>query len=192
MGMRDCKKIIVIGNAGSGKTQFAKRLAEIMNLPLIHLDKEFWQPGWRETPRELWLEKHKKLIEDDEWIIDGNYSSNLKERFLLADAVLFLDISRPRCYINLLKRYAKNKGQERDDLPEDCPEFLRPDQFRKVWFFPGSSRNRILSYMMRYPRPEMHTFYNLKAADKWLDILEEKIKKDSEKNDSESKDSESK
>ncbi len=40
MGMRDCKKIIVIGNVGSGKTQFAKRLTEIMNLPLIQLDKD--------------------------------------------------------------------------------------------------------------------------------------------------------
>ncbi len=178
MGMRDCKKIIVVGNAGSGKTQFSKRLAEIMGLPLIHLDKEYWRPGWRETPREAWLEKHRELISGDEWIIDGNFSANLKERFLLADAVLFLDISRPRCYCNLLSRYVKNKGKQRDDLPEDCPEFLRPDQFKKVWYFPNTTRNKIMSYMMRYPREQMHTFYELKAADEWLDKLEGKIQKD--------------
>ena len=183
MGMRECKKIIVVGNCGSGKTRFSLRLAEILGLPLIHLDKEFWQPGWIETPREEWIEKHKALISGDEWIIDGNYSANLKERFLLADAVLFLDISRPRCYLNLLKRKKEFADKQRVDLPPDCPEFLRPDQFKKVWDFPTSTRNRIMSYMMRFPREQMHTFYTLEAADEWLDALEAKVKEDHSKND---------
>ncbi len=181
MGMRDCKRIIVLGNACSGKTQFSIRLAKILKLPLVHLDKEYWRSGWCETPRERWLEKHKAIIEGEEWIIDGNYSANLKERFQLADAVLFLDISRPRCYYNMLSRYIKNRGKVREDLPENCPEFLRPDQLRKIWYFPQSTRNKIMSYMARYPRPEMHTFYDLRAADNWLDKLEEKVERDSQK-----------
>jgi len=32
--------------------------------------------------------------------------------------------------------------------------------------------------MARFPREEMHTFYTLKAANKWLKKLEEKINKD--------------
>lgn len=172
MGVRDCKKIIVVGNAGSGKTVFATRLSEILGLPLIHLDKEYWKPGWRETPREAWLEKHKDIISGDEWIIDGNYSALLKDRFLEADAVMFLDISRPRCYVNILKRKIKYSNAARPDLPEDCPEFIRPDQLKKIWYFPSGSRNRILSYLSRYPRKEMHTFYTIKAANEWLDKLE--------------------
>lgn len=178
MGMRDCKKIIVVGNCGSGKTRFSLRLAEILNLPLIHLDKEYWLPGWRETPREEWIEKHRALIKGNEWIIDGNYSACLKDRFLEADAVLFLDISRPRCYLNLLKRKKEFADKDREDLPPECPEFLRPDQFKKVWYFPTSTRNRIMSYMMRFPREQMHTFYTTKAADEWLDALEAKVKED--------------
>ena len=84
MGVRDCKKIIVIGNCGSGKTTFATKLAEILDLPLTHLDSEFWQPGWGTTPREQWLEKVKAMAARDEWILDGNYGSTLKERFLAA------------------------------------------------------------------------------------------------------------
>lgn len=181
MGMRDCKKIIVVGNCGSGKTRFSLRLAEILNLPLIHLDKEYWQPGWRETPREEWLNKHKTLISGDEWIIDGNYSALLKERFLEADAVLFMDISRPYCYLNLLKRNREFANKDRVDLPPNCPEFLRPDQLKKIWYFPTSVRNRIMSYMVRYPRKQMHTFYTMKAADEWLDKLEVKVEKDKQK-----------
>ena len=175
MGVRDCKKIIVVGNAGSGKTVFATRLSEILGLPLIHLDKEYWLPDWRETPREDWIEKHKRLYERDEWIIDGTYGVLLKERFQQADAVLFLDVSRPRCYINLVKRRIKYANKPRPDMPEDCPEFIRPDQLKKVWRFPNSNRNRIMSYMVRFPRKEMHTFYTESAAEDWLDKLEKKV-----------------
>ena len=181
MGVRECKKIIVVGNAGSGKTTFATRLSKILGLPLIHLDKEYWLPGWRETPREDWLNKHKKIIEQDEWVIDGTYGVVLKERFLEADAVMFMDVSRPRCYINLIKRRLKYAQTDRPDMPEDCPEFIRPDQLKKIWHFPNANRNRIMSYMTRYPRGEMHTFYSVSAANEWLDKLEGKVEKDKEK-----------
>lgn len=179
MGVRDCKKIIVVGNCGSGKTVFATRLAELLELPLIHLDSKYWQPGWNKTPREQWIEKVRTMTQDDEWILDGNYGSTLKERFLAADCVIFMDISRPTCYKNLVKRRAKYHSKQRPDMPEDCPEILRYDMLKKTWYYPRAERNRVLSYMARFPREEMHTFYSLKAANKWLRKLEEKIKENS-------------
>ncbi len=181
MGVRECKKILIVGNCGSGKTTFATRLAKLLELPLIHLDAEFWNPGWEATPREQWIEKVRALCTKDEWIIDGNYGSTLKERFQQADCVIFMDISRPTCFANLVKRRIKYHSTDRPDMPPDCPEILRGDMLRKMWFYPGSERNRVLSYMTRFPRREMHTFYTLKAANKWLDKMEEKIKADKEK-----------
>lgn len=171
MSIFECKKIIVVGNEGSGKTTFAEELAEILGLPLIHLDKEYWQPGWRETPREQWFEKQKQLISGDSWIIDGNYESSLKERFQAADAVIFMDIAVPVCCKNLIKRRIKYSTTPRSDLPEVCPEFIRVDQLRKVLLYPQTERNRVLSYMHRFPREEMHSFYTLSAAKKWLAAL---------------------
>ena len=59
------QKIIVIGNAGSGKTTFSKALSKKLNLPLIHLDKIFWYGIWHHISREnfdkfndlIWFEK---------------------------------------------------------------------------------------------------------------------------------------
>lgn len=175
MGVRDCKKIIVIGNCGSGKTTFATKLAEILNLPLTHLDAEFWQPGWNTTPREQWLEKVKTMAAGDEWILDGNYGSTLKIRFLEADCVIFMDISRPTCFINLFKRRIKYHTKPRPDMPEDCPEIIRRDELIRTWNYPKAERNRVLSYMTRFPKKEMHTFYSLKAAKDWLASLEQKV-----------------
>ena len=36
------KKVIVIGCPGSGKSTFSKKLNEITNIPLYHLDLMFW------------------------------------------------------------------------------------------------------------------------------------------------------
>ena len=68
---------MVIGSPGSGKSTFSTKLAKITGLKLIHLDKEFWNYGWIETPREEWVKKQKSLISGDEWIVDGNFNGGL-------------------------------------------------------------------------------------------------------------------
>lgn len=75
--MNAYNKIIVIGNCGSGKSYVSKQLSNIMGLPLIHLDNEFWKPNWVATDKEEWLKKQHQFIEKDKWIIDGNYNSTL-------------------------------------------------------------------------------------------------------------------
>jgi adenylate kinase family enzyme len=40
-------RVLVIGISGAGKSTFAQALADKTGLPLIHLDKEFWRPGWK-------------------------------------------------------------------------------------------------------------------------------------------------
>ena len=45
------KRILVIGSGGAGKSTFAKRLGEILELDVIHLDSLFWSAGWVETPK---------------------------------------------------------------------------------------------------------------------------------------------
>jgi adenylate kinase family enzyme len=45
------RRIMVIGSPGSGKSTFSRKLSEITRIPLIHLDKEFWNDGWVETQK---------------------------------------------------------------------------------------------------------------------------------------------
>ena len=171
--IRDCKKILVVGNDGSGKTWFARKLSEKLELPLVHLDKEFFRKGWRTTPREEWLEVHSQLLEQEAWIIDGYYASTLKERFLHADAVIYLDVPNLLCYRHLIKRSRQYKHKDRPDLPESCPEYLRPEQFRAIRLFNSTERNRVYSYMKRYPRKFMqvlHSDFEAKMFLKDLDL----------------------
>jgi adenylate kinase family enzyme len=57
--MIDAKRIIIIGSSGGGKSTLARQLGDITGLPVIHLDKVFWNPNWVETPKDIWQEKVK-------------------------------------------------------------------------------------------------------------------------------------
>ena len=56
------RRVLVVGISGAGKSTFSRALAQKTGLPLIHLDKEFWQPGWKETPRAIWRARLAELI----------------------------------------------------------------------------------------------------------------------------------
>src|SRR5262249_4327019 len=51
------RRILVIGISGAGKNTFTRKLAAKTGLPVIHLDTEFWKPGWGETERAEWRAK---------------------------------------------------------------------------------------------------------------------------------------
>ena len=63
---------MVIGSCGAGKSTLAKKIHDLTQLPLIHLDKAYWQAGWIEPDPEAWRQKNAELVAGDRWIIDGN------------------------------------------------------------------------------------------------------------------------
>ena len=71
------KRVLVIGSGGAGKSTFATRLGARLGLPVIHLDRVYWQPGWVETPKDEWLRKVEEMCAADAWVMDGNYSGTL-------------------------------------------------------------------------------------------------------------------
>jgi hypothetical protein len=89
------RRVLVIGICGAGKSTFSRTLARKTGLPLIHLDKEYWKPGWTKTPRDLWRARVGELVAGDRWIIDGNYAGSLDLRLPRADTVVRFDYPRP-------------------------------------------------------------------------------------------------
>ncbi len=139
------KRILIIGSGGAGKSTLAVQLGGLLGLPVVHLDAEFWHPGWVKTPDEEWHCRVSELVQADRWLMDGNYGSSLALRLEAADTVIFLDYPWPVCLWRVLKRVTGSYGRTRPDMAPDCPE--RFDlSFLKwiVWDFPRRSRAKLL------------------------------------------------
>ena len=129
--LEDKQRILIIGNSGSGKSTFGKFLSEKLNLPLIHLDKYFWKPGWKLPEQNEWTESVRELISDDRWIIEGNYYRTFMIRALRTDLIYFFDYSTVLCLYRIHKRVIKSKLklEIREDMAEGCEEKWADSEF---------------------------------------------------------------
>ena len=141
------KKILVIGSGGAGKSTFARRLGERLNLEVIHLDRHFWSAGWVEPPRAEWARDVEELTRRESWVMDGNYSGTLEQRVAACDAIIFLDLPRTVCVWRVVKRAVVYRRRTRPDMAEGCHEHLSLKFLRWVWDYPGRSRPKVLELL---------------------------------------------
>jgi adenylate kinase family enzyme len=145
------KRILVIGSSGAGKSTFARRLHEATEIKLIHLDKIYWQPNWVEpSDKTVWGEGLKNYLQEDEWIIDGNYSGTLEMRMQFSDTVIFLDIPNYICVYRILKRTLLYRKRGRPDMAEGCRERLSWEFLRLTWNYPIRSKPKVEALLKRF------------------------------------------
>ena len=63
------KRVVILGRGAAGKSTLAWRLGEIIELPVIELDRVFWQPGLIAMPPGQWSVLQQKLVAQDSWIV---------------------------------------------------------------------------------------------------------------------------
>lgn len=139
------KRIIIIGCSGSGKTILARKMGDLLGLPVHHLDKLHWLPGWVRPPDDEWRQIQQELVSGDQWIIDGNYGGTLNIRLEACDTVVYLAFSKYRCLYRVFKRSTLGRNRTRSDLNPECPEQM-PDWewIRWIWRYPKHSGPRVL------------------------------------------------
>jgi adenylate kinase family enzyme len=143
------KRVLVIGSGGSGKSTLARRLGERLGLPVIHLDRFYWNAGWVETPKDEWKRKVEGLCAGDAWVMDGNYSGTLEVRLAACDTVVFLDLPRALCLWRVLKRAVVYRRRPRPDMAPGCRENFHPEFLHWVWTYPQRSRPDVLAMLER-------------------------------------------
>ena len=115
-------RVLIIGPCGAGKSTLARELGERLALPVFHMDKLNWQPGWIEGGKGEIRRQLIDIVATDRWLIDGNYGGTLRERLERADTVIYLDFPIGLCVTRLLRRLWTYRGRTRPDMTEGCPE----------------------------------------------------------------------
>lgn len=158
------KQILVTGNAGSGKTTFAKKLSTDLGIPLHGLDLIVWQPGWKVTPEAERKQKIQQLTLNESWVVDGVS----KQIFLAADTIFFLDIPLYRCLINIVTRFIQNGFKTRESLPKDCPEYIGVFKAIKVAFlYQKHTRPALLQMINEHPLKQVFWFKKFEQLNSW-------------------------
>ena len=126
------RRVVVTGLAGSGKSTLSLALGARTGLPVIHLDLEFWKPGWTPPSEAEWRERQSRVLAAEAWIADGNYRETLDLRVGLADTVIVLDLPWWRCSGRALVRGLHLP----DQLPGGCT-YTRWERLRDEWQLAG-------------------------------------------------------
>lgn len=160
------RRIVVTGISGAGKSTLAHGIAASTGLPLIHLDLEFWQPGWVEPNEAAWRQRQREILAGEAWIADGNYPETLELRLKRADTVVLLTTPRWRCAGRALLRGFRRP----DQLPAGCT-YTRWQRLRdewklipRIWRNRSSEQQRELEIIARHGRHTTQHVLNSKRA----------------------------
>ena len=157
------KKVIVIGCPGSGKSTVSRALHNKTGIPLYHLDMMYWNADKTTVEKSVFLERLSDVLEKDEWIIDGNYSSTMKLRMAACDTVIFLDYPLDVCLDGIRER----RGKPRSDMPcietEEDLEFI---EFIKN--YNEQQKPKVLELLKKYSDKNIIILESREQADAFL------------------------
>ena len=157
------KKVIVIGCPGSGKSTVSRTLHNKTGIPLYHLDMMYWNADKTTVEKSVFLERLSDVLEKDEWIIDGNYSSTMELRMVACDTVIFLDYPLDVCLDGIRER----RGKPRSDMPwienEEDSEFI---EFIKS--YNEQQKPKVLELLKKYSDKNIIILESREQADAFL------------------------
>lgn len=162
------EKILIIGCGGAGKSTLAVEMGKRFSLPVIHLDKIWWLPNWKNRSTEEFDELLGAELKKTFWIIDGNYNRTFGERLKYADFCVFLDYPTKLCLKSAYKRVEEYKGKTRPDMTEGCIERVDSEFEKWIINFKKKVKPEMIEKLKSGNVP-YKVFHSRRATEKWLD-----------------------
>ena len=141
------KRINIIGTSGSGKSTFAKQLAELLSIKYIEMDALFWDRGWQGRKDTDFFSSLKDMITQDAWVLDGNYTRSTSIKWKNVDTVIWLDYSFWCTFMQLIKRsiiriYTKKELWPGTGNIESCRQTFLSKESILLWMVQSFYKNR--------------------------------------------------
>ena len=129
------QRISIVGVPGSGKSTTGRALAELLDAPFNELDSVFHRPGWTRLAVPEFQVAVGRLVAEDRWVVDGNYSDVRDLVWARADTIIWLDRPRVLATARVLRRTLRRVSR-REELwngnRERWTNLLRRDPERNI------------------------------------------------------------
>lgn len=118
-------RICIIGCSSSGKSTLADALSKKLNIPVTHLDflAHHENSNWKRKSDDDLIASQQQIIAKDAWIIEGNYSVCMQERFQRATTIIWIDLPVMIAAFRYIKRCLFSKPNRIGKLPGSQREF---------------------------------------------------------------------
>jgi len=115
------------------------------------------------------VSRQMQIIEQEQWIIDGNYHNSMQLRFCGADLVIYLVAGRFTCLCRVLRRLR----QDRPDIPDFLEDRFDWQFIKYVWNFPKNGPDRIMQLHTEFPGTPFVTIKGKSQLNKLLEDFNE-------------------
>lgn len=114
------KKLVILGNSGSGKSFLTRRLAGELDIPSLDLDTIFWEPNQIAVarPRDAVHADLDAFCAGDSWIAEGCYGGLAARALTFHPELIFLNPGEETCLRHCRERpwephkYASKQEQD--------------------------------------------------------------------------------
>lgn len=159
---------MVVGKSGSGKSVFSDKLSKATGIKVVHLDKLYYNPDWSLAyTKDEFTDIINKIIQEDKWIIDGNYSRTMDARVSRADVIVFFNTSPLLSIYYVIKRtLLPNDGAP--DKHKGMKEKVSLKLFKQILTYPTKT---VMEKISQNKNSRLHIVKNHKEAEDLLNTL---------------------
>jgi adenylate kinase family enzyme len=159
-------RICILGPSNSGKSTLADAIGRKRDLEVIHLDQLFHLPNtdWEARPKDEFIALHDAAIAGEHWVMDGNYSVCMPQRFRRATGLILLDVSTPASLLRYFRRTLFEK--ERRGALQGGRDSVKWDMIHHIAVVTPRNRQRYRAMFeqLALPRLELSSMRAIKAC----------------------------
>ena len=96
-------RVLVMGNSGSGKSWYARELAQQRGLPHLDLDTIYFEPGLVAVQRPMPLvlaDLHAFIGAHEQWVVEGCYGDVIEAALPACSELVFMNPGKETCLAN--------------------------------------------------------------------------------------------